>query len=160
MNKTLNAILQVFILLTPLFLVNLTASIGSCNIIVVPDDYPTIQAAIDAANSGDTIIVRDGTYIENVNVYKDDLTIRSENGSKTTIIKAADTDEDVFKIVSNNISIHGFTIEGATGIWKSGVYIYKATSCNISNNVFKSNWFGIRLNHALNNNLIDNCCVE
>jgi len=34
--------------------------------IYVPDDYPTIQGAVNAANSGDTIIVRDGTYTENV----------------------------------------------------------------------------------------------
>jgi len=34
--------------------------------IYVPDDYETIPAAVDAASSGDTIIVRDGTYIENM----------------------------------------------------------------------------------------------
>ncbi|MDI6811677.1 MAG: hypothetical protein QMD80_08465 [archaeon] len=38
--------------------------------IYVPDNYPTIQSAVDAASAGDTIIVRDGTYIENVNVNK------------------------------------------------------------------------------------------
>ena len=30
----------------------------------------SIQAAVNAANSGDTIIVRGGTYTENINVYK------------------------------------------------------------------------------------------
>ncbi|MGB3459162.1 MAG: hypothetical protein WBB08_07695 [Halobacteriota archaeon] len=30
----------------------------------------SIQGAIDNANTGDTIIVRDGTYTENINVYK------------------------------------------------------------------------------------------
>jgi len=34
--------------------------------VYVPDDYPTIQVAVDAAGFGDTIIVRDGTYTENV----------------------------------------------------------------------------------------------
>ena len=65
----------VTIALTILFLAVATA-IASAATIYVPDDYPTIQAAVDAANAGDTIIVRDGTYIENVNVNKQ-LTIRS-----------------------------------------------------------------------------------
>jgi pectin methylesterase-like acyl-CoA thioesterase len=30
----------------------------------VPQDYPTIHAAIDAASSGDTIIVSEGIYAE------------------------------------------------------------------------------------------------
>ena len=61
--------------------------------IYVPDDYPTIQEAVNAASpgSGYTIIVRDDTYIENVNVAKQ-LTIRSENGSANCIVQAADPD--------------------------------------------------------------------
>jgi pectin methylesterase-like acyl-CoA thioesterase len=38
--------------------------------IVVPDDYPTIQEAINAATPGDTIFVRAETYYENVVVNK------------------------------------------------------------------------------------------
>jgi len=38
---------------------------GGTTTIYVPDDYPTIQAAVDAANPNDTIIVRNGTYVEN-----------------------------------------------------------------------------------------------
>jgi hypothetical protein len=39
-------------------------------VITVPDDYTTIQAAINAANAGDTIIVRDGTYNESLTLNK------------------------------------------------------------------------------------------
>ena len=66
-------------ILAVLFFAAFTA-IGSAATIYVPNDYGTIQGAVDAASSGDTIIVRDGTYTENVNVNKR-LTIRSENGS-------------------------------------------------------------------------------
>jgi len=38
--------------------------------IIVPDDYPTIQEAINAANLGETIYVRAGIYYEHIVVYK------------------------------------------------------------------------------------------
>ena len=46
--------------------------------IYVPDDYETIQEAVNHAQPGDTIIVRDGTYVENVVIDKSYLTIKSE----------------------------------------------------------------------------------
>jgi hypothetical protein len=33
---------------------------------LVPQDYPTIQAAIDSSVNGDTVLVSDGTYLENI----------------------------------------------------------------------------------------------
>jgi len=38
--------------------------------LIVPDDYPTVQAAIDAASPGDTVLVRTGTYSENLTLNK------------------------------------------------------------------------------------------
>ena len=53
-----------------------TASAGN---ICVPDNYTKIQWAVDNATAGDTIIVRDGKYTENVDVNRR-LTIQSEAG--------------------------------------------------------------------------------
>lgn len=45
---------------------------------VVPDDYPTIQAAVDAASAGDAVCVRGGTYAETVEVATP-VTLRGES---------------------------------------------------------------------------------
>src|SRR6185436_19443704 len=54
-------------------------SAGSAsNVIVVSS---TIQAALDAANPGDTILVPPGTYRENLRVTKDNITIAGSRGA-------------------------------------------------------------------------------
>ena len=48
--------------------------------LLVPDDYGTIQEAVDAANSGDTILIATDTdaYAEDVNIRKSGLTLQAE----------------------------------------------------------------------------------
>ena len=60
---------------------------GKCDI-AVPEDYSTIQAAVDAASDGDTICVGDGTYGEQVVVNKS-VTLRNKKGESPTIEPAA-----------------------------------------------------------------------
>lgn len=42
----------------------------------VPDDQPTIQAAMDAAAEGDSVVLRCGTYYEWDIQYKPNTTLR------------------------------------------------------------------------------------
>ena len=70
----------------------------------VPGDYATLQDAIDSASEGDSILVADGTYTENVNVYKP-LTIKSQNGYASTTFVAADQNDHVFHISADNYTI-------------------------------------------------------
>jgi len=78
-------------------------------------DFTKIQDAVDAATSGDTIIVYPGTYTENIDVNKDHLTISSENGAHSTIVQAANSDDHVFNVTADWVNISGLTVQNATG---------------------------------------------
>ena len=82
---------------------------ASPSIIYVPDDYSTIQAAVDAASPGNTIIVKDGIYTENVDVNKDNITIQSENGAEVTIVEAANQGF-VFEFSGDTVIMDGLTV--------------------------------------------------
>jgi hypothetical protein len=53
----------------------LAAATAKADTITIPDDYPTVQAGVDAAVTGDTIIVRPGVYRENVTVITSGISI-------------------------------------------------------------------------------------
>ncbi len=67
-------------------------------VIHVPDDYTTIQEAIDAAIDGEAVIVDDGEYTGDGNRDLDFLgkaiIVRSENGPANCIINCEGTEED------------------------------------------------------------------
>ena len=119
-----------------------------------------IPHAIDNATAGDTICVKDGTYTESVNRNKR-LTIRSENGSASTIVNASNPNDHVFDVTANWVNISGFTVQNATyGAWpvyKAGLYLGNGVEhCNISDNNATNNYFGIWLNQSNNNANLNN----
>ncbi len=52
----------------------------------VPSQYPSIQAAIDVAVNGDTVLVAPGTYVENIDFMGKSITVKSEQGPDVTTI--------------------------------------------------------------------------
>ncbi|MCP4693427.1 MAG: hypothetical protein GY859_35640 [Desulfobacterales bacterium] len=87
----------------------------------VPGEYATIQAAVDAAGSGATVLVADGLYNENINVDKS-LTIVSENGYEYTSVAAVNLSDHIFQVNAPDVTIEGFDLYGATGYYRAGVY--------------------------------------
>ena len=122
--------------------------------ITVPDDYPTIQEAINAANLGDTVYVRNGTYCEHVVVNKS-ISLIGENPT-TTIIDGCETGNVVF-LRANNIKISGFTIRNSgTFDWDSGVCVSRSGGNNISFNIITNNYNGIFIHESSKNTLTNN----
>lgn len=124
--------------------------------------YTTIQSAVTAAGTGDTIIVKDSTYTENVTVDKR-LTIQSENGNATTTVVAASFNDHVFYVTADYVRIEGFTIYGATATGKAGVHFQNVDYGMISNNRCgyddtHRNAIGIDLFDSDHNTVSDNTC--
>jgi len=68
-----------------ILLVGLTGSAFG-TIIHIPADQPTIQAGINAATNGDTVLVSPGTYAENINFLGKLIKVKSSSGPKVTTI--------------------------------------------------------------------------
>jgi len=143
------------------------ASVSAARIIYVPDDYAKIQWAVDNATAGDTIIVRDGIYVETVNVSKP-LTLKSENGSANCIVDAGGN-ESAITLSADGITLDGFTVTNTS--WKNvtlsnntflfitgkgGIYVCSNNNKILNNNALNNSYNGIDLRYSSNNTLSNN----
>lgn len=83
----------------------------------VPGDHTTIQAALDAASVGDTVLVSSGTYLENGLTFGGkDLVLRSASGPDATIIDGSGVGP-VFLLDGNltrAATVEGFTVRNGS----------------------------------------------
>jgi len=123
-------------------------------IINVPDDYSTIQEAIDASFRGDSILVQPGTYIENINfnghnVVLGSLFLTTEDSwyISATIVDGSSSGSTVSfeNGESNTAAIIGFTIQNGyiSDSGGGGIRCYYGSNPTISNNVISRNYTGL-----------------
>ena len=89
--------------------------------ILVPENFTTIQEAIDYSMDGDTVLVSAGTYYENINFNGKNIALIGED-RETTIIDGGQNGSVVtFESGESSSSVlSGFTITGGTGTIDSG----------------------------------------
>lgn len=124
------------------------ASATNCNGVAMA--FTTIQSAVTAAASGDTVKVCPGTYAENVSVDKT-LTLkgakagvdaRTRGTSGESIVDPPANALPGLNLLADNITVDGFTVsgtDGGPGIQTSGLF----SGYDILNNIIRDNVFGL-----------------
>jgi parallel beta-helix repeat protein len=135
MKKVTITLVGIMLIFTPLITFSESIKAESGKTWYVPDDFSTIQAAIDnsSVKSGDTIYVKGGTYYGGLYVTKA-LTIVGEN-KDNTIIDLKKT--DAVYISADNVTIKDFTMRNAESHWF--IYVEGTGNNTITNNIINGN---------------------
>ena len=102
--------------LLSVLLVLVLLSVGvSANTIYVPDQLFSIQQAIDISSDGDSILVRPGTYTENINFHGKSVILVATHGARSTILKPS-YGWPLIRLINGeeHAVIRGFTLIGAS----------------------------------------------
>jgi parallel beta-helix repeat protein len=95
---------------------------GQADTLLVPSEYPSIQAAIDAAVAGDVVLVSPGTYPESIDFLGKAIEVRSQAGPARTTIDGGGQALWVVRMTtgeSRASRLEGFTITGGLGALES-----------------------------------------
>ncbi|XHH07969.1 MAG: nitrous oxide reductase family maturation protein NosD [Candidatus Bathyarchaeia archaeon] len=164
MNKIVAVCLLCFILLPTL---TLAAPVDASRTLTVPSEYASIQQAIDAANAGDTVFVKAGTYKEKIVIDKP-LILKGQDKTNTFIV--SEDSGAIVQVSSDNVEFSGFTVRHdgsgrgyALWYWSSGkaaIHLLNVEDCNIYDNLFVSRGCGIWLYNSHHNSVHDNAVSE
>ena len=148
-----------------IILVTITPALAEIRL--VPEEYSTIQAAIDNCNHGDTVIVSPGTYVERINFSGRNIILRSNEPNNPGIVSATiiecpqpeavrrgQAPENKGSVITfengetSQAVLTGFTITGGYGtlnnvieegiVWGGGIFCVNA-SPTITQNVITNN---------------------
>jgi hypothetical protein len=140
--KKIFIILFALVLLVGLGLAT-AAPVSAGTVIHVPDDYPTIQAALNASEDGDTIMVAAGEYDAFQVVDKTNISIIGAEGTTVTTAEDFILDDTLSMAavqVSENIHIEGIDFDGtelSEGNLGAGI-VYLASTGSIADLTVKN----------------------
>jgi parallel beta-helix repeat protein len=137
--------------------------LGSDRVLVVPDDYPTVQEAIAAATAGDTVEIKAGRYQVKTIVLKDGVSLVGEGMDEVTIWNDANCGEHVILADRPRGAIRDLTVaqrgKGVSGKVLAGIFIV-GSSVEVSNcRVRDANDHGIVVKDR-SQPVIEDCVLE
>jgi hypothetical protein len=107
-SKTIVSLLVLFCLTSIVLIPNAIVR-AQTKTLVVPDQYPTIQSAIDSANNGDTVSVKKGYYPETLVVNKS-ISIIGEDRNHTIIDARKMGNSVIYINEANYVTVQNFTL--------------------------------------------------
>jgi hypothetical protein len=129
----------------------------------VPADFPTIQAAVDAAMPGETILVAPGDYVEQVTIIDKDLSIVGDPGATMQafpgmVINLPEIISETHALIASlrsNVSVSGLAFDGqalsAEGYFVVGVYFAASdgvvSDCSFTR--FRSDPYGLAFSRGV-----------
>jgi parallel beta-helix repeat protein len=131
--------LLILVFLTSLTLIPQNTVKAQNKTIVVPEDYRTIQEAVDNARDGDTIFVKNGIYNETLLIEKG-ISLIGENANYTILNGPSVNNITLqfswaIEVTANSVKISGFTISNGAG---SGIWVQTSSDgTEIIGNTFK-----------------------
>ena len=120
--------------------------------------FPTIQAAVNAASSGDDILVLPGTYTEHVVIPAIDLAIVGSGGPSSTVVDGTNTGGAFELAAGGTLTIQGICMTaGAPAAVTAGA----ASNLTLGNTVIDMSQDGVQLGNGANLDIdsssISNC---
>ncbi|MCW4016811.1 MAG: right-handed parallel beta-helix repeat-containing protein [Candidatus Bathyarchaeota archaeon] len=124
------------------------------NTLVVPDDYATIQHAINSATPRDTVFVRKGIYNESLVISNKSIQLVGEDMNSTIVVGNGNT---ALVIQHDNVNVTGFTFKRpSTMRWHRGIHLLEVKNCNVYGNMITSTYYGIWCYNSMFNNVYEN----
>ena len=123
---------------------------ASSNVFVGPSE--SIQAAINSAAIGDTLLVSAGTYNESLQINKT-ISLIGEDRDRTII--NGQNNQFIINITARNVTIKDFTIQSAVnpGV---GVNIFGSQGDLISHNTIEGSQLGLAIAPSINSDSSNN----
>lgn len=100
----------------------------------VPEDFPTIQSAVDAAEPGDLVLVGPGTYREQVNVATEQLVIRGTDREAVVIDGEFEREMGIL-VTTDGVAVENMTVRDVTsnGFYWDGVTGFRGSYLTATN---------------------------
>ena len=147
---TLVFLLTAVLIVTVTVAFNPVSASSEPNTITVPDDYVRIQDAVAAANSGDTIIVKAGTYNEEWVAIDKQVSLVGDNQKSVVYYNTAVG----FIVTADGAHISGFTITSNVAAEGYGISITSSNDCVVENNLIEDNLVGVSVTGSSSGNTV------